>query len=72
MTPREKAIQLTRQMYESGSKDSCEVYRENSANRCALIAVEEMIDQCEDANFGGFSLYWENVKQELLNLQNNV
>jgi hypothetical protein len=38
-----------------------------SAIDCALIAVDEMIDQMEDPNipYSGFSLYWSIVKEEL-------
>ena len=73
MTPKEKAIQLTRQMYKSGSKDSCEVYRENAATRCTLIAVDEILDILtfdlgHDQTARKLEEHWQQVKTELLNL----
>lgn len=72
MKPKEKAIQLTRQMYKSGSKDSCEVYRENAATRCALIAVDEIIASIPTLPNDNSSLekttaimYWVEVKNEI-------
>ena len=72
MTPKKKAIQLTRQMYKSGSNDSCEVYRENAATRCALIAVDEIIASIPTLPNDNSSLekttavmYWVEVKNEI-------
>jgi hypothetical protein len=36
----------------------------DSTKQCALIAVDELIKQCSDAN----SWYWEEVKIEIKNL----
>jgi hypothetical protein len=44
LTPRKKAVKLQRIMYENGSKDSCEVYREATAKRCAIVCVEEIME----------------------------
>lgn len=70
MTPKEKAEKLVDKFISEGQIHK--YMGVEDATQCALITVDEMIAQCEDANFGGFSLYWESVKQELLNLQNNV
>lgn len=70
MTAKDKAMHLYHQYYTTLLPNVR--MRKGIAIQHALIAVDEMIAQCEDANFGGFSLYWESVKQELLNLQNNV
>lgn len=32
---------------------------------CATIAVQELIEQSKDANFGGFELYWKSVLTEI-------
>ena len=70
MTPKKKAIQLTRQMYKSGSNDSCEVYRENAATRCALIAVDEIIDILtfdlgHDQTARKLKEHWQQIKNEI-------
>lgn len=79
MTPKEKAVQLVQQMYLNGSTDSCEVCRENAANRTALIAVDEIINASpslpilgDGGTFGEdimlSSEYWQQVKTEIENL----
>lgn len=73
MTSREKAVQLVQQMYLNGSTDSCEVYRENAANRTALIAIDEIIKAIKDDNFyisgetnaSEIIDYWVQVKKEI-------
>jgi hypothetical protein len=65
MTSREKAVQLVQQMYLNGSTDSCEVYRENAAKRTALVAVNELIDHCEQVEpWLGYD-FWVQVKKEI-------
>ena len=65
MSPEEKAKELVNNFklnvldYEGSGLNT---YK---AKQCALIAVDEIIEQCKDANFGGFGLYWEEVKSEL-------
>lgn len=76
MKPREKAVQLLQEMYKNGSTDSCEVYRENSAKRTALIAVYEIIKVLKDDNFyisgetnaNEIIDYWQQVKTEIENM----
>lgn len=58
MTPKEKAEELI-------EKYKTKVSGHSAIKKCALIAVDEILEQCKDANFGGFSLYWTDVKQEI-------
>ena len=70
MTPKEKAVELIRKMYDNGSTDSCEVYRELSARKCALILVEEIrlqpypVGKNIDETFD-IVKYWKEVKEEI-------
>jgi hypothetical protein len=67
MTPKEKAEELVNK-YLDAEFGIIQEYIPNSllvAKQCALIAVDEMIEQCKDANFGGFGLYWQQVKTEI-------
>jgi len=64
MTPKEKAEALVDKMLNNQSFSE-DIY---DAKQCALIAVDEIIEQCKDANFGRFGLYWQEVKQEIINL----
>jgi inorganic pyrophosphatase len=68
MEAKEKAEQLVNKMFnwiEGGSVIEYEIARE-----CALIAVDELIEQQEKYNNGSFypSNYWNEVKQEIENL----
>ena len=68
MEPKEKAEQLVNKMFnwiEGGSAIEYEIARE-----CALIAVDELIEQEKKYNNGSFypSNYWNEVKQEIENL----
>lgn len=73
MTPKEKAVQIVREMNLKGSTDSNEVYRENAAQRCALVAVDEIIKSyISDKNEGYISesitnnlTYWQQVRSEI-------
>ena len=57
MTPKEKAGELYNKMYDYS-------LFEEEAKRCALIAVDEMIEHCNYAN----KWYWQEVKHEIENL----
>lgn len=69
MTPKEKAIELVEKF-----TDIENAYNEYSdfkqAKQCALIAVDELINQQEKYNNGSFypSKYWQEVKKEILAL----
>ena len=62
MTPKEKAKSLVGRM--ERSKDMPYQY----AKQCALIAVQELIDQCHsyrDIDLGASFDYWTEVKEEI-------
>lgn len=69
MTEREKANELisihsSTLMYFNVELDEWEDSTQH-AKQCAIICVDEILKQCEDANYGMFSLFWEEVKQEI-------
>jgi len=68
MTPKEKAEQLVNKMFNWIAGGSVIEYE--MAKECALIAVDELIEQEEKYNNGSFypSNYWDEVKQEIENL----
>ena len=85
MTPKEKAKELVdkyRELvisapYVDSEDGSCiaETWMlTRSAKQCALIAVDEMINELDhlpfdDQDFGTFKMnYWQEVKQEIQNL----
>jgi len=61
MTPKEKAEELLTKMNNCGDYG----FLLEHAKECAIIAVDELIIQSKDANFGGFGLYWQSVRTEL-------
>jgi hypothetical protein len=69
MTPQEKAIELVskfRNEFEWVEKDhNVDLYRDTK--QCALIAVDELIEQESKYNNGSFypSNYWSEVKAEI-------
>ena len=78
MTPQEKAKELVSKMYieyKPSEDDASGVYvfymNLEIAKRCALIAVDEMINQCwnyRDIDLERSHDYWQEVKQEIENL----
>ena len=67
LTPQEKAKELVDKFknivncdYTFDEEPIFELQKE-----AALIVVNEIIEQSKDANYGGFKLYWEAVKQEI-------
>lgn len=69
MTPKEKAKDLIEKFTDPTKVPNMvkNIWVEDidSAKHCALIAVNEILKQCEDVNFSGFGLYWEEVKSEI-------
>jgi inorganic pyrophosphatase len=65
MEAKEKAEQLVNKMFNWIAGGSVIEYE--MAKECALIAVDELIEQQEKYNNGSFypSNYWQEVKQEL-------
>jgi hypothetical protein len=62
MTPKEKAQELVDKMYHYQWREK------QRAKECALIAVDEVIDQCWDYREIDLGLaldYWREVKQEI-------
>ena len=66
MTPKEKAEELVESMY------ACAEINEFTAKRCALIAVDELINAASPVYDSFWPMntkdYWEAVKQEIKNL----
>ena len=64
MTPIEKAKELFNKFYDLPVIPS-------TAKDCAIIAVEELMEQCKEyvgLDFGAAYKYWENVKKEIIAL----
>ena len=62
MTPKEKAIDLVDKMYHYQWREK------QRAKECALISVQELIDQCHsyrEIDLGMSLEYWQEVKQEI-------
>jgi inorganic pyrophosphatase len=68
MEAKEKAEQLVNKMFNWIAGGSVIEYE--MAKECALIAVDELIEEQEKYNNGSFypSNYWNEVKQEIENL----
>ena len=65
MTPKEKAEELVERLY------GCAEINEYTAKRCALIAVDEILNLASFYNdTQGEVTYWQEVKQEIENLLN--
>lgn len=66
MTPKEKAEALVERLY------GCSEINEYTAKRCALIAVDELINAATPLYDSFWPVntkeYWEAVKQEIKNL----
>lgn len=66
MTPKEKAEELFNKFHtEVLDRDGTSAMNGFEAKQCALIAVDEILEQSKDSNFGGFEMYWHAVKQEI-------
>jgi hypothetical protein len=62
MTPKEKAEDL----FDSFVRDGYDlVMSEDMAKRCALIAVNEIIEELIVTDFSNRFNYWQEVKQEI-------
>ncbi len=69
MTPKEKADELVKKMYAVHSNSASDITL-HFAKQCALIAVDEILNVTAGLNgwIGGFQSYWEEVKQEIVNI----
>ena len=70
MTPKEKAIELIDKMYDAMDIQDGDLWK--STKQCALIAVDEILnelDSIRDITGSSFVLgvidYWQEVKQEI-------
>lgn len=70
MTPKEKAKELFLKYKESILSFLSDNMKTDNAIDCALIAVDEIIDICSEDESAIITQlqYWQQVKQELLNL----
>ena len=71
MTPKEKAKELIKKMHIEN--DLIYVMSKVQAKKCALIAVDELIDNCDNSIVNEFIRrgaisYWNEVKQEIKKL----
>ena len=66
MTPKEKAEELVEKLY------ACAEINEYTAKRCALVAVDEIINTASPVYDSFWPMntkdYWQEVKQEITNL----
>lgn len=66
MTPKEKAEELVERMY------ACAEINEYTAKRCALVAVDEIINTSSPVYDSFWPMntkdYWKEVKQEIKNI----
>jgi hypothetical protein len=73
MTPKEKADELVKKMYEVRS-GSVSMITLHFAKQCVLIAVNEMLEELDHLAFDDFDygtskmMYWVEVKEEIKKL----
>ena len=68
MTPKEKANELYSKFDNLLNNDFIHpIVYDNQLKKCALIAVDEVLDNLED-NTGKDIKYWQEVKQEIIRL----
>ena len=61
MTPQEKAKQLVKMFqFETEINEIIAKFNTHKAKECAVIAVDVLIEQCDDSRE-----YWKEVKQEI-------
>jgi hypothetical protein len=70
MTPKEKAIELYHKFYNTSSHPHHVESRKNNAKQCALIAVDEILNNWKDEAsiqfpYGKVITYWNIVKEEI-------
>jgi hypothetical protein len=72
MTPKEKAEKLINQYRNPFNRKGCippsELMFPSTAKQCALIAVDEIIEELIEKDFANRFSYWQEVKQEIINL----
>jgi hypothetical protein len=75
MTPEEKAIELVDKFYFIEESQECDAWIDGYlAKKCALLAVEEIINanglhpNDTDYDYNKAEVYWQEVKQEIQKL----
>lgn len=68
MTAREKAEELLGKFYQPIDPLHNYPMCYHTAKQCALIAVDELIQELTGSGIVGSSAYWKEVKQEIENL----
>jgi hypothetical protein len=68
MSPQEKAKELFGKHYIICQEYTEEIQCSIQAKQCALIAVDEIINQFEQLELFVISLHWSQVKREINNL----
>lgn len=75
MKAKEKAKDLVNKFYPRATSYSLDRKNQNeNAKQCALISVDEILDSYTNEKSNGFIIsdkiipYWEEVKQEIINL----
>jgi hypothetical protein len=75
MTPKEKAIELVDKFYLIEESQECDAWIDGYlAKKCAIIAVEEIINanglhpNDTDYDYNKAEVYWKQVKTEIENL----
>jgi hypothetical protein len=64
MKPKEKAEELVKKMYAVHSNSASDITL-HFAKQCALVAVDEMIEELIVTDFANRFPYWQQVKQEI-------
>jgi hypothetical protein len=68
MTPKEKAKELCNKFSWEKIENGYKMFQTvDETKRCALIAVDEILNLCWNGNIKAKE-YWEEAKQEILNL----
>jgi len=69
MTPKEKAEELIDKFRNNIISFLSDNMKDHNAQKCALVAVDELIKQQNNYNNGSFypSTYWNEVKEEIEN-----
>jgi len=69
MTPKEKAKELVdkfqKQIFFDVTNERLDI---EESKGCALIAVDEIIEELIETDFANRFSYWQEVKQEIINL----
>lgn len=65
MTPKEKAKQLYNKMWTFEDENDIESMSRYNAKQCALVCVNEIIEELNTIPFVNQNEYWQEVKKEI-------